>query len=129
MGYDDFRQAVWSRFRTAWGSTTPIEYQGVEYTPDGSAYVKLTIIKGTGSQHSMGASSNPYRHRDIIQVDVYTPLEQSPVEANTLLDAVEAIFKGQTFSGISCKDIQHYSGNLEEYVVDTFRIETQQDRI
>ena len=128
MSYDDYRQAVWSRFNTAWASRTPIEYQGVQYKPTGVAYIKLSIIKGTGSQYSMGAANNSYRHKDMIQIDIYTPKDETPKDANVLIDAAEDIFKGQTFSGIVCRDIQHFSGEVDSYVVDTFRIETQQDR-
>lgn len=127
--YESFRRNVWSRFATNWGSNSEIEYDGIPFTTPATGYVKLSIVEGPSEQINFGTiNSNTFRYLDIIQVDVYSPNEQSPTQINTLIDLVVPIFKGITFNGITVRDLSIFRGSLEGWDVRTLSFETQRDK-
>ncbi|RLA56950.1 MAG: hypothetical protein DRR04_13620, partial [Gammaproteobacteria bacterium] len=75
MSFKYEAQLIEEKFNTAWGNTTPIEWDNVDYNPTaGTSYVKFTIVNGNSTIAGIGGSSNMHRIRGLISINVFTAL-------------------------------------------------------
>lgn len=103
MTFEAENTAIESRFYDNWGSTTDIKYDNVDFTPPANeAFVELQIHNGDATAVSTG-SSVLYRSPGIISVNIYLPLNAGTKTAKGYTDTIAAIFRGQQFSGITCR--------------------------
>lgn len=101
MTYQAEAAAIRTRFSTEWDDTTPIAWPNVNFTPPNppSAWVRFTILPATASQSEIGA--NPlYRHTGFVVIQVFTPDNAGPGEAEQLAEQACGIFRGVTAGGI-----------------------------
>lgn len=105
MTFKNEHKDIESRFQTQWGSTTPVAYDNIEFTPvSGTAYVRLHISTGDQIPVSLGGiGATQYRGVGTISVNIYIPLNIGGQTGKDLADTAAAIFRGQTFSGITCR--------------------------
>jgi hypothetical protein len=105
MSYEAERIAIENRFATAWGATTPVAYQNVEFTPPTNpreSWVRVSVLNGASFQASLG--NNPlYRHPGVIDISIFTPTGEGGKRAAQLVDQATAVFRGAQFSGILCR--------------------------
>ncbi len=99
----DAASAIRSRMQANW-SATPIVWENTPSEPTpGTAFVFLEILNADAFQASIGApTSRLYRHTGVIQAHVFTPVNKGTKDALQHADAIAAIFRGQTFSGVLC---------------------------
>lgn len=106
MSFATHAASARGRFNTAWGSTTPVAWPNVAYTPTpGTAWVRFTILPATArqtglAQGSSATGSRRYREGGLIVVQVFTPENQGDGANNTLCETVAAAFRGVTADGI-----------------------------
>ena len=75
MASSAFNTTIESTFATAWGSTTPIRYDNVDFTPTQDvSYVSLEVWDGKSVQASVGAVVELRRTVGTVFVHIYTPL-------------------------------------------------------
>jgi len=124
MTFLDEIKAIESRFATAWGTTTPIKYENVEYTPTpNTAWVEIHVSNGDTFQADINNDAPRYRNLGIIGVNVYVPKGSASHIARGYCDSIAAIFRGQQFDNIVCRasSIDHIGteGQWEIYNVNT----------
>lgn len=94
MTYEAEHNAIRTRFSTQWGSTTPVQYAGQNFTPDeGEAWVRLVVLDATAYQASFGDTTNYYRHPGVVIVSIFIPTSKGDKEALQLADQVASIFR------------------------------------
>ncbi len=105
MGYEQQRNDIETRFKNAWGSTTPIAWQNVGFTPPTSgSFVRFAILNGDSNQMSVGSTAGLYRNAGVIQISVYTEPNQGTRAGLLLADQAAAVFRGAFFgTGIKCR--------------------------
>lgn len=104
MSFDTERLDIENRFKTQWGSTTPVCWGNVAFDPTGKPeWVRLSIITGMSEEASVGTPTQPfYRHRGLIVVGIFVPLNAGESRARVLAQQAGDIFKSQKFSNILC---------------------------
>lgn len=96
--------AVIARWASAW-TQTPTAHGNVPFDPAaGTPWVRLSVIDGAGQQASVGAPQAVLeRHAGVIVVQVFTPSGEGEGRARWLADQAAAVFRRQSFSGVSCR--------------------------
>jgi len=129
MGYESQRSAVWDRFRDQWGSNSMIEWEGVPFQIPSPAtgYVKLSIDESSLDKAHIGATANLDRQIGYIVIDVYVPSSQTTKKLYELMDLVVPIFLGETFSGITCTNLDVASDEREGWEIRIMRFSFYHD--
>ncbi len=84
-------------------SSIPVAYENVPFEPtSGQAWVRLTILTGSGRNASLGSTLN--RWSGVIDVSIFVPQGGALGDALRLADVVGGIFKNASLSeGIRCR--------------------------
>lgn len=95
-GYENQDNLLRQRFADQWGTTTPIAWPNVDFTPTpGQSFVRFWVTDAGASQVSMGdPGNNIYRHSGTLYIMIFTPAGQGDEEALKLADQAAAIFRG-----------------------------------
>lgn len=94
MSFELEAELIESEFNTAWGSTTPVQWDNVDYNPTaGTSYVTFTVVNGNTNIAGIGGSSNMHRIRGLISINVYTALNTGSRSGRVLADQAAAIFR------------------------------------
>ena len=101
MASSTYNTTIESTFATAWGATTPIAYDNVEFTPpSSSAYVKLEVWDGPSSKASIGAGNQLRRTIGTAFFTIYTPMGLGSKPARTYADQIVTIFRDLQIGGL-----------------------------
>lgn len=72
--------------------------------PDDAAWVRLLVRGAREEQASLGGVATvQFRNTGVITVSVFTPLREGHAAGRTLADTAGAVFRIQTFAGITCR--------------------------
>lgn len=104
MGIATISVAVENLFSTNWGTTTPIRYDNVPFTPPQTAWVSIETWPGNSSKASLGNSLQLRRSLGTVFISVYTPIGDGSKPARDLADQVAAIFRDKQVSGITFQE-------------------------
>jgi hypothetical protein len=93
-----------SRFDSLWPSQfsprIPHTWGDTNYdAPEGSPWVRLTILPGQQQQAEMGQTRR-FRRVGVVVVDIFVPAGSGDGQAKLMGDAVANIFLGRTVSGV-----------------------------
>ncbi len=103
MSFETERQAIQGRFYTQWGNRTQVAYDNERFDfPSQDAWVRLTILNGTGLRRNIGDNAQIYRYPGIIEVQIFIPIGEGTDEIRLHADEVVNIFRNARFSGIVC---------------------------
>ena len=105
MTFKNEQRDIEQRFSTNWGSTTPVKYDNVNFTPTPeTSWAEIQVHTGDQIPVSLGGvSATLYRGVGIISINIHTALNIGSQTGKNLADTAAAIFRGQTFSGITCR--------------------------
>lgn len=100
--FDNAQELIEQKFTTAWGATTPVGYDNVEYEPAPNVlqWVRLNVLDEAAFQTGMNGTDNLYRHPGTIIIQVFVREGKGVREAKQLADTVAAIFRGANENGI-----------------------------
>lgn len=130
MAWADAVSAIKARFTANW-SETPICYQNGEAAdgglfappPDGlSAWVYLEVLGAGGQLAGFGGGNHLLRHRGVIFVHVFVPVNSGTATAFTYADAVAAVFQATSFSGVRCSAASMDGGGSGDDKGNWFRV-------
>lgn len=97
MFFEEERRAIENRFSTAWGSTTPVKYENVEFIqPPNTKWVALTIINADAAPLTLSGGTE--KHVGWIFIQIFDILDRGQVAARQLAAQAAAIFKDSKFS-------------------------------
>ena len=103
MTFEAENIAIENRFYTSWGTATPIKFDNVDFTPPAAtAYVELQVHDSDSYPASLGGTIL-YRNLGIISINIYALPNQGAKANRQYADTAAAVFRGQTFSGITCR--------------------------
>ncbi len=112
MSFAAAEAAIRQRLVAQWvlpggGPRTPIAWENVPFDPDaapGGPWVLAEIQFGGATQAGLAPpGSVPYRATGQIQLHCFVPVGSGKAAALDLADAAAAVFRGQSFAGISCR--------------------------
>lgn len=113
MTPNEVKEAVYSRFITAWGSETAYVFGNEEFTPPvatgtgAASWVRLLVREVAGGQETLGkVGSRSYRRRAQIILMVYALPDRGEQRADALVKKFRDYFEGASFSGVDCFDCQ-----------------------
>lgn len=101
MGTAALNVAIENTFNTAWGSTTPIRFDNVAFTPPETSWVSLEVWDGKSNKASIGTGSQLRRSIGTVFVTIFTPLNGGSKPARQLADQVSAVFRDLVVSGVT----------------------------
>lgn len=136
MSYASERATIESHFATAWGTRTPITYDGRTmnlYGDDKRAIynqVRLTILNGEGRQASIGApGSNVARYAGVVAIQIFTEGGKGTAASRVYEDHVSDAFRNKTAGAIRF-GIPYVSGSLEDppFLVRTVMVPFSRDQ-
>jgi len=131
MTFESEHAVLENRFKNSWGTTTPVKYQGMKYTPrDGLSYVSFKVLPGAGAQITLGSSTNLHRTLGYINVDIYSPTGKGLQAMKGLVDIASAIFRGVNIASatIQCREPRYYDqGEDKGWYLLTVEIPFQRD--
>lgn len=118
MTYTVQRNAIQSKFATDWSAAfpaIPIVFDNLRADKAAGGYVALHILNGDAALRSMGAQ-RLIRYPGVISVDIFVPVDKGLKAIDQYADAIEIIFRAQSFSGITCRAAQRRDlGKDENY--------------
>jgi len=105
------RQAIESRFQTAWAlaypapSAIPVAYENFPFRPTATQieWAELFVIHNNEQNISMGGAATGYRRHGIIQVNIYVKKNSGAKRFRDLLESAAVIFRNTEFSSITCR--------------------------
>lgn len=102
MTYAAEQAAIQTRFYNNY-TATQVKYDNIEFTPTpGTAFAEFEIHDG--EQHPISvADTILYRNPGIISINIHIPLNTSIQTGMAYADTAAAVFRGQQFSGITCR--------------------------
>jgi len=101
MSWADERRAIETLFGTAWGTTTPVQYDNVEFRQPTTAWARFTILDGQGQQISLGSTAY-HRWAGVVVVSIFVPAQTGTATARGYADtAAEALRRVVTSYGSS----------------------------
>ena len=97
MSFADERRAFETRMTDNW-TGQPVKYENIPFNqPDGSPWIQMTILPGSGLNASIGTTRSVQRHVGIIQFDVYVPEMTGTGTARTIADSIATIWRNKQF--------------------------------
>jgi hypothetical protein len=105
MSFKNEERDIQSRFQTNWGVTTPVKYDNRDFNPTPEeSHVVFEIHNGDQIPISTGGVGDTlHRGIGIISINIHTALGIGSQTGKDLADTAAAIFRAQTFSGITCR--------------------------
>ena len=106
MKFGAAEAAIRGYFNTGWGSTTPIAWPDLTFTPPNATWVRFSMKNDDGFQASMGDPGNN-RHRRIgtVFIQVFQPQGQASTDARAKADKAADIFLANTLTGVLFKNV------------------------
>ena len=101
MGISALNIAIENAFDTAWGSTTPIRFDNVDFTVPDSSWVSIEVWPGKSEKASLGAGVQLRRTVGTVFIMIFTPVSNGVKPAAQLADSVIAVFRDLVVSGIT----------------------------
>jgi hypothetical protein len=108
MTQDDVRVAFSTRLTNAWTAqypNNPIDYENQE-TVDMSTvvvpFIRLEIREHDSHQQDM-ADKPWWRVHGMARIDIFIKIGHGTKQTNDMADFLKQLFRGQMFSGITCK--------------------------
>jgi len=99
MSYEIESRLIEQRFNAAWGSTTPVKWDNVDYSPTAdTTYIDLIIVDSNTSIVGIGGNDNMHRIRGIISMNVYAALNTGTRSGRALAEQAAIIFREAEFS-------------------------------
>lgn len=99
---NEAREAIYSAFITAWGSTTQVALDNEAFSPaENTAYVRLAVRHTARSQRTLGAAGNrKYGSLGTAFVQVFVPINSGVKAADDLATLARNIFEGITLASV-----------------------------
>ena len=95
------REAIYGRFNTNWGTTSPFQFDNENFTPPDKAWARLVVRHIGSSQETLGSSGNrKFERRAVVFIQIFTKADKGTSEADTLVRIARDIFEGINFSGL-----------------------------
>lgn len=98
--YNAIQKVIETRFRTAWGDTTPIVYENITSGVSDEEYVRISIAWGGAEPHSIGPN-NESREIGVIYVQVFLPAGYGSRRSLELAELVKPIFNEQIIEDLT----------------------------
>jgi hypothetical protein len=102
MTPDQAEKAIQSAFNTAWGTTTPIAWDNLDFDSESrnDSWVRLNIQNTAGTIASLGApGTRGFRNFGTVFVQVFTPVGRGKTGNTVLATQARDVFRGQHLSG------------------------------
>jgi hypothetical protein len=103
MSYAAQNLELQARFKAGWGSTTPVAWPNVSFTPSTAAWVRFTILNGEEARLTFGATLNNFRNTGVVVVSIFSPLNIGTADVMAKADAAAAIFRDWCGATVRCR--------------------------
>jgi len=101
MGTAALSITIEDTFNASWGSTTPVRFDNVAFTPPKTSWVSLEVWDGKSDKASLGIGSQLRRSLGTVFISIFTPLNGGSKPARLLADQVSAVFRDIVVSEVT----------------------------
>lgn len=103
---NEAREAIYARWASEWGSTTPYQLDNEEFTPPADApWARVVVRHRASGQETLGAvGSRRYQRGGSIFVQLFDLEGMGVQRLDGLAQPARAVFEGVSFSGIRVHD-------------------------
>lgn len=109
-------EACLQRFKTAWGTTTPVTFDNEAFDGDKQTrpWVRLSVRIVGSEQHTLGpVGARRFRRDGLAFVQVFTLANTGTAKGTELSEQAAAIFEGVSFNGLDFGAAQVLSKGTE----------------
>lgn len=102
MTRDEVKDAILSYFITQWGSTCPVAYDNIEFTPpDNAKWIRLSVRNNDTNNLSIGVKGNRrFERYGFIFFQVFIPGDSGTYDGDQLCNAIVDLFEGEKIQNI-----------------------------
>ena len=100
MGSSVLNIAIEDKFKTSWGTTTPISYDNLPFDVPLTNWVRLEVWDGDATKASLGTGVQLRRSSGTVFITIYSVLSQGSKPARDLADQVATVFRDIQLSGL-----------------------------
>ena len=113
VSLSDARIAIYEKFLTAWGATTPIAADSQHFNPPtNDEFVRLSVRHTVSTQESLGGvGTRKYDRQGLVIVQIFAPLNKGPKAADLLAEQARAVFEG---TRIPALDLRFNNTQIQE---------------
>lgn len=105
MSHSALNTLIESKFATAWGATTDIAYENVNFTPTASSsWVSIKVREGSSKKITLGSGAQVRRTLGTIFVEIFTPVGGGSKPCRDLIDSAKVLFRDYRISGLHVYD-------------------------
>ena len=103
MATSALRATVEGRIQANW-TTTPVAYDGVNFTVPATAWIKVTIADNKTVLTELGSGVKRRRSMGVIYGDIYAPRGKGNNEARVLADTFATLFRDFKSANLTCDE-------------------------
>jgi hypothetical protein len=102
VDFEDAQKAIETKFSTAWGTTTEVAYDNVDYVPPANVlqWVRLNVLNGATIVAGLAGSANLYRTAGVVVIQIFIKEGEGVRQGLLLADTAAAIFRGTQVDGV-----------------------------
>lgn len=99
------REAIYSKFVTAWDDETPVTFDNERYDPpDDNPWVRVTVRHTGSTQETLGpAGSRKFMRTGVCFVQIFTRGDKGTAEADALARIAALAFEGERIVGTTVR--------------------------
>lgn len=98
--FSEAREAVFQTFSQEWGNATDFTLDNEEFTPEGDAWVRLSVKHRDAYQSSLGDETNrKFERKGAAFVQIFTRTNTGTAKSAELVEKVQAMFEGKRING------------------------------
>lgn len=102
MSYLAQDNEIQTKFRTSWGTTTPISWPNVDFTPPDGSWCRFSVNDGESGQIGLGSLPATIRYSGTIYIQIFTKQNIGTSAALTLADQAKLIFNNWCGTTVAC---------------------------
>jgi hypothetical protein len=122
---NEAREAVYERWDTQWGSTTPFTFENEDFDTPDVPWARVSVRNQASEQRTLGAPGNRrFRRIASVFVQIFDLVDNGLLTLDGLSQTARTIFEGVSFSGLDFNNVvvreSGTDGKWYQFVVEAF---------
>ncbi len=122
---NEAREAIYDRFVTAWGSTTPLTFDSENFAAPDEPWARLTVRNSGSTQRTLGSPGNRrFRRVGSVFIQLFDLVDEGLANLDSLSRDARGVFEGVSFDGLDFTNVvireSGADGKWFQFVVEAF---------
>lgn len=127
MTIEAANKSIESAFTDEWGTTTPIIYAEVPYSPPTTEHVKIEVLPETATRKNLSQTNVLFRFHGTIVVSIFVSQGTGTKKIRELADKVTEIFLGKQIGSIKIYNVDMTRDAYDGWLVWKLFFNTKRD--